>query len=750
MEWRQTACILCECNCGIEVRVAPDGGFERIRGDKAHPVSQGYTCEKALRLHHYQASIDRVKSPLRRRADGSYEEIDWDTAIGEVAARLAEIRDAHGGDRIFYYGGGGQGNHLGGAYATATRAALDSRFRSSALAQEKTGEFWVNHRMFGGSVRADFEHAEVAIFLGKNPWNSHGIPQARKTLKAISADPERTLVVIDTRRTETAELANVFLQVRPGTDAYCIAAIGAILVADGLVDHRFIAAATTGYAEVAEALSAVDVADFAARSGIPRDELRAVAHRIAGARSVAVFEDLGIQQAPNSTLVSYLEKLVWVVTGNFAKPGAQYTVKGLVDLANGRESSRRPPVTGARVVGGMIPANVVADEILADHPDRFRAMIVESANPAHSLADSRRMREALKALELVVVIDVAFTETARLADYVLPAPTQYEKWEATFFNFEFPDNAFHLRAPVVEPPPGVLPEPEIHARLCRALGVIDDGVVAELAELAATDRVAFAFRFGQITSADVTMGRLAPVLLWEALGPTLEQRYGEGAASAAVLWGAAHRLALQAPKAVQAAGHTGDGPALGEALFDSIMTSRAGTVMTSWDWEDVWAHVQNGKIALALPDLLDELRGIADQPGLTSAQFPFVLAAGERRAFTANTIMRDPEWRKRDGVGALRISPDDASELQVQPGDLVRVVTATGSITAPVEVTDTLQRGNVTLPNGMGTDYPSNGSRRSAGSSPNELTSTGAGFQDPFVGTPYHKHVPARLEPVRA
>ncbi len=124
-EWKQTACILCECNCGIEVRLGDDGHtFERIRGDKAHPASQGYTCEKALRLDHYQNGRNRVRRPLRRRDDGTFEEIDWDTAIAEVAARFAAVRDTHGGESIFYYGGGGQGNHLGGSYSGATLRAL--------------------------------------------------------------------------------------------------------------------------------------------------------------------------------------------------------------------------------------------------------------------------------------------------------------------------------------------------------------------------------------------------------------------------------------------------------------------------------------------------------------------------------------------------------------------------------------------------------------------------------------------------
>ena len=155
MTWHKTACILCESNCGIEVRLGDDGRrFERIRGNKDHVGSKGYTCEKALRLDHYQNHANRLTSPLRRRADGTHEEIDWDTAIAEVAERLAGVRDQHGGDKIFYYGGGGQGNHLGGVYGRALMGALGVRYRSNAIAQEKTGEAWVDGRMTGTTCAA--------------------------------------------------------------------------------------------------------------------------------------------------------------------------------------------------------------------------------------------------------------------------------------------------------------------------------------------------------------------------------------------------------------------------------------------------------------------------------------------------------------------------------------------------------------------------------------------------------------------
>jgi hypothetical protein len=344
-EWKPTACILCECNCGIEVRLGGEDGrrFERIRGDKAHPASQGYTCEKALRLDHYQnGRAGRVLHPMRRRPDGIFEEIDWDTAIAEVAERLAAVRDTYGGESIFYYGGGGQGNHLGGAHSPATLRALGARFRSSALAQEKTGEFWVNHQMLGAMVRADFEHCEVAVFVGKNPWQSHSIPRARTTLKEIARDPDRCLVVIDPRRTETAELADIHLQVRPGTDAWLLAALAGVLVQEDLVDRAWLAEHAAEVEATLETLAAVPVAAYCAGSGVEEDAVRGTARRIAAATGgVSVFEDLGVQMNRHSTLVSWLEKVVWVTTGNFARPGAQYSPSHVPPAAAGPGGARR-------------------------------------------------------------------------------------------------------------------------------------------------------------------------------------------------------------------------------------------------------------------------------------------------------------------------------------------------------------------------------------------------------------------------
>jgi anaerobic selenocysteine-containing dehydrogenase len=577
------------------------------------------------------------------------------------------------------------------------------------------------------------------MFIGKNPWQSQSFPRARVTLREISRDPERTLIVLDPVRTETAALADIHLRVRPGTDAWCLAAILGTVVQEGLVDADFLAEHTTGAEPILNVLANVPVAAFAHTAGIDERLVRQDARRIAAADSVSTFEDLGIQQGPHSVLCSYLNKLTWLLTGNFGKPGAMHLHSWVVPLARYDTRERRTPVTGAQIFGGLVPCNVIAEEILTDHPKRFRAMVIESSNPAHSLADSKRFRAALAALELVVVIDVAMTESARCADYVLPAASQFEKWEATFFNLEFPRNTFHLRAPLLDPLPGTLPEPEIHARLIRALNAVDEVKLERLRKAASEDRANFAQALIQAMVDDPSLSKVAAHVLYETLGPTLPR----GAASAAALWGLAQRAAMKYPDAIRRAGH-----ADGEALFEAMLSGRSGITFTLDDYEDVWAYVTNAdrRIVLEVPGMLDELQALGHRhPGWTSERFPFVLSAGERRASTANTIIRDPDWRKRDRDGALRINPGDAAALGLTDGGRARIVTAAGAAETTVEITDAMLPGHISLPNGQGVDYPNvDGEPLLTGVPANELTSLN--WRDPLAGTPWHKHVPARVD----
>ena len=693
---------------------------------------------------------------VRKRADGSYERIDWPTAIREIAARLKAVRDRHGGDTILYYGGGGQGNHLGATYADSTLKALGVKYRSNALAQEKTGEAWVQGKMMGCGVHGDFEHCEVAVFVGKNPWQSHGFARTRTLLQAIRNDPARSLIVIDPRRSETAAMADFHLAVQPGTDAWCLAALAAIIVQDGLVARAWLDEHTTGYADVEPLLKAIPVAAYARICGVDESLLRRVAERIARAQSVSMIEDLGVQMNLHSTLNSWLNRLVWVLTGHYGRRGTNNAIVPLLglsalsnDRAGRKEAGPRPysrsPVTGSRVIMGLVPCNVIPEEILTDHPKRFRAMFIESANPVHSLADSARMREAIRALEFSVVIDVAMTETALQADYVLPAASQFEKAEATFFNLEFPRNGFHLRHPLFEPRPGTLSEAEIHARLVEALGELDDGAYRLLRGAARFGLTAFALAFAWTSKRDKRVARHASVVLYRTLGTRLPPQL----ANAASLWGVCQMYVRRQPDAARRAGFAGGAVRAGNALFEAILGSPSGVVFAVSDYADSWTAVRlpEHRINLHLPELLPELHALAAGAPAHQPSYPYVLSAGERRSDTSNTSVRDASWHRKGAFGTLRINPADAASLGCAEGDWVRLTTVRGSAEAAVEITDELQPGHVSLPNGQGIDYRrADGSLDRRGVAVNELTDVND--RDPIAGTPWHKHVRVHLERV--
>jgi anaerobic selenocysteine-containing dehydrogenase len=218
--------------------------------------------------------------------------------------------------------------------------------------------------------------------------------------------------------------------------------------------------------------------------------------------------------------------------------------------------------------------------------------------------------------------------------------------------------------------------------------------------------------------------------------------------NAAALWAVCHQYAKTNDGQIQALGLSGESDALGDALFDHLLAANSGAVVSTETWPDVWTRVPGHKVELALPELLLDAANLNfEQPEETSTEFPFLLSAGERRAFTANTIIRNPDWRRKDRDGALYINPKDAARLNLGEGSTARVSTDTGSLEVSVELNDCMQRGHISLPNGAGLDYPDeNGALHQAGVSPNELTS--ASLRDAYVGTPWHKSVPAQLEAI--
>jgi anaerobic selenocysteine-containing dehydrogenase len=281
------------------------------------------------------------------------------------------------------------------------------------------------------------------------------------------------------------------------------------------------------------------------------------------------------------------------------------------------------------------------------------------------------------------VVDVAYTETAAQADYVLPASSTYEKCEFTLFNFELPTNYFHVRAPVLPPLPGTLPEPEIYGRLARAMGLMPDEVLLDTLRAAASDPARFGAAFSEAAGADKNVGKLGGQVLYETLGRTLP----DGTAAAAPLWQACHRLARMRPQAVRQALMDGTGgaapdtvpqagPALGEQLFRAVVGARSGAAFSvHTDSFDLIEHADR-KVHLAVPAMLDWLRRLDPAAARPDPQWPFVLSAGQRRLNNANQILRDPGTRASDPDGALYIHPADLASLGVADRGAVVVETA--------------------------------------------------------------------------
>ncbi|MDP2226234.1 MAG: molybdopterin-dependent oxidoreductase [Moraxellaceae bacterium] len=745
--WQQTACILCSRNCGLTVQIE-NGQFTRIRGDDDHPLTKGYICQKAARLAHYQHHGDRLQHPLRREPDGRFVRVSWDDALTDIAARLVALREKHGGRSFAFLGGGGQGNHLGGAYSGQLRAAMKSHNAYNSLGQEKTGDFWLNGRLFGRQTchtTEDVEHADFVLFIGCNPFQAHGIPNARDTLKHLQKDPARTMVLVDPRRTETARYADIHLQLKPGTDAYLMSAMLAIIVREGLHDRDFIARHCAGFDAVEKALLDIPVEDYVRRADVALADVEKVARGFATAKSACVRIDLGIQHTLHTTLNGYLEKLLYLVTGNFGIKGGNNLHTMFLPIL-GHTDERRPRIKRTAYhrmfpIAGILPPNILPDEILKAGDARIRSVFVDSCNPLLTWPDTAAYREAFASLDLMVVVDVAMTETARMAHYVLPAASQFEKWEATGFNLEFPSNAFHLRQPLLPPAHECLPEPEIYTRLLEKMDAIPKAFpwLARIArrEPAAGAHLGYMAAFAALLVRQRKLLPFAPSILYRTLGPTLP----DGAAAAAPLLPLSMLYAQKYPAEVRRAGHAGNRLTLGTALFRAILASRSGTLISTHEFRDMWTLMgtTDRRVRLEIPEMLDELAALRDEvpPG---ADFPFILMAGERRSYNANQIYRDPAWRKVDPHGALRLHPEDAAALGLVDGEQAVCTSSRDSLTVVVEIDDSVRRGVVTLPHGYGFRY-----QDSAPVGPELNRLTDAAHCDPLSRTPYHKYVPVHI-----
>ena len=758
-------CVLCSHNCGIRVDVE-EGRITNVRADASNPITQGYICNKGFAITHYVDHAQRVEHPLRRRDDGSFERISWDVAIQEIALRLSEIREQHSPRAIGLIGIGGQGNHMDAPFGLTFLSALGSKRWFNALAQEKTQHFLMDQWMFDAAP-STFFHADVAntrylLVMGTNPRISNRGHNASDTFRALAEDPAVTVVVVDPRETETTRQADRHLRVRPGGDAYLLLALAATIASsEGSVDAAFLREHTRDFEALRHALAQVDIEVMARRCGLEVSEIVKTAHDFASADSAAIMFDLAVEQTPFSTLNSYLIHVIATLTGNAGRIGGNIfvgsgTAPQWSPARHGEpERALASGIRSVSAMGGfaMFSPTLVPEEVLLDHPERLRALIVEGSNPFLSFSDTSRWREAREQLDLLVVIEPAMTESALQADYVLPTPCGYEKWETAGFPKGYPEVHVQLRPPVVPGPPDALPEPEIYVRLAEAMALVPEppAKLFELAEHALEPEGAAAF-LAEAQSA--SSGSAAAVLFWgyRTLGPKLP------APSLIAVWAQCHENAFARRKAVlRTLGDAWSGRTpfeIAAELFRRILDHPEGVeiarVASETNLEDN-VGFEDGRIRLAPPEMLAELARALETDLPTDPDYPFVLAAGLRTRWTANTIQRDPAWRKGRGPHcALNLSPADAKILGVGKGDPVRVSTRRGAVELPAAIDARLRDGHVWIPNGFGMAYPKSGSGalEVQGVNTNELTDVAD--RDPITGCPHTKYTLCQIERIPA
>ena len=762
-----TACSLCSHNCGLRVDVE-DNKIVAVRADDAHPSTKGYSCNKAYAIANYVNHAQRVQYPLKKRPDGTFERISWDTAITEIAAKLNHIRKNHAPRAIAFAGLGGQGNHSAGFGAIPLMYGIGTPMVFTALAQEKT-QHWLNdRRMIRGThdiyLVPDKHNAKFMLLIGTNPHISNQGSNPKEALKDIFRDEQRRMVAVDPRITETTRLADRHLRIKPAKDLFFLLALAGILVQENLVDSDFINSKTEGYEKLAMIFERINIAEMAERCGLSEEDIRATAREFGQTKPATIAFDLGIEHSSFNTLTSYMVRVLLIMTGNYGRKGGNFFVQlfgpkmpYFKEMTKALESS----IEGIPAVLPIpqFPPAIIPEEILSSHPDRIRALICDGTNPLASYPDTGRFREAFAKLDLLVVIDPAMSETAQVADYVLPAPAGYEKWEFSIFPKDI--IAPQVRPPVVNPLGEALPEVEIYYRLARAMGIVGAAPKAlhKLAKSARTTWGApaylaavnsYALASSKLESVGSVIARSA-YLTYETLGATLPNPMLTYIWLSALGYATTRRDQIE--RALPETKKIRNPFALTEFVFKKLLDHPEGVLLGHYEMEknfEANCGNKNGKVKMYFDDFAQDIsRLLLKDSEPHDPLYPFILNGGLRTGFTANTIMRDPSWRKGRAIHAsLYMSEADAAALEAKEGELMRITSKRASITAPLKIDKNTLAGHLHLPNILGQNYPDpvTGELKPTGVSINELVD--AMDRDPYTACPHTKRIRCKVERV--
>jgi anaerobic selenocysteine-containing dehydrogenase len=743
-EWKKTTCSMCAVCCGLEVKVE-NNRIVKVRPDKDSPISEGYVCRKGLNIVYHQHNADRLLYPMKK-AGGKFERISWDQAIGEIAEILKKILQEHGPRSLASVAGGGEFNFYPARFLVGFVRALGSRYQYSSANQEFSGRYWAHGLTFGSQLlelAPDYKNTEMLMAVGWNGMMSHHIPQARRVLSRIAKDPDKMLVAIDPRRSKTAKTANIHLALRPGTDALLLKSMIAIILKEGMHNQEYIDKHVNGFKEILPWFAGFDVNAALKVCELEYDQVFRVCQEFTKRQS-CLRDDLGILMNRHSALVSYLLVVLLAICGRIGVPGGNYLVGGKMYSDPNDPKTWRTAVTDIPAIGGMFPPNVMPEEIANDRPDRLRAAFVLGSNPLRSYADTTAYEEAFGRLDLLVVTEIAMSETAALAHYVLPCRSIYESWSTadaiipSKTNEGFLDVYSRMRRPVVEVEGEQKEAGEIFTLLADAMGLIP----------ALPDSLYQAAESGSLrTYRDALTGYVrehpenmmwVPFIAAKTLGNTI------GSAHLASYF--TGLLQRSPAKQAAAAGVGFDaGPDQGLALCQAIIDHPEGALVGVQDIVKNLGRLatKDGRIRLHTAEAEDWIKEISpdeeEKRLKTDNEFPLILMAGRHMDMNSNTAMRNPAWNEGRRPCTLAMNPADSEKYGFSDGQMVKVITEAGEESIEVEVTTDARKGQVIIPQGFGLVYDG----VKYGANVNRLTKN---TNRDFVGTPMHRYVPCRVE----
>lgn len=406
---KKSFCHLCLAECGIKATV-DDNQIIKILPDFDDPVSQGYLCEKAQKLKGYQNSADRIKTPLKK-INGEYVSIPWEQAVDEIAERLKEYSG-----QILYMAPLSPTYNANTIYSFELMARLGVEYATNVFSYEKAYTLLTYQSFYKQSVVTDKDQADVLIVIGQNPWVTQHYPRARKTLNDFKNNSNKTLVVIDPVDSETAKIADMHLKLKPGSDVWLLSALIKLLIEQAAVDAEFIQSYTTNYPRLKEHFSKVNLVDCLAQSGIKEEQLLLLANRLKS-KKVAIDFGNGICHSLFPYATNYLIVLLNLLMGN-----NQNNYHSLLDNLHHYLKNAKTP-NGKRQQNGIISSAILADNL------KFKCVIIDNVNPISRAPNRQRLTEEFKNVDLVIALDSFATASTNIADYVLPTPTFFERYE---------------------------------------------------------------------------------------------------------------------------------------------------------------------------------------------------------------------------------------------------------------------------------------------------------------------------------